>query len=181
MANYQEARVKLTNKQPNKLKSVAKSKTGTILRINKNKKNFQDEEFPQELFLTTRRTTKIRNTFANNMSTDIKLSKAQISKIIQLGESCAFWLGNLGKKALTNVAIPSTRDDLPGLVSSLASNAINKFERKISGIGAFRAGKGFTLFILNEDVNDIIKMIKSSGDSNIIIDGITETVKHEMN
>ena len=48
--------------------------TGTILRINK--KNCEDEELPHELFLTTRQKTKIRNAFANNVSTDIKLSKA---------------------------------------------------------------------------------------------------------
>ena len=46
-----------------------------MLRINK--KNFQDKELPHELFLTTRQMTNIRNAFANNMSTDIKLSKAQ--------------------------------------------------------------------------------------------------------
>ena len=40
------------------------------------------------------------------MSTDIKLSKAQISKIIQSGGSFGSWLANLGKKALANVAIP---------------------------------------------------------------------------
>ena len=80
MPNYQEARVKLANTQISKLKSASKNKTGTILRINK--KNFQDEELPHELFLTTRQTTKI-NAFASNMPTDIKLSKAQISKIIQ--------------------------------------------------------------------------------------------------
>ena len=51
MANYQEARVKLRNTQLNKLKSAVKNKTGTILRINK--KNFQDEELPQEVFRTT--------------------------------------------------------------------------------------------------------------------------------
>ena len=76
-------RVKLTNTQLNKLKSSAKNKTGTILRLNK--KKFEDEELPHELFLTTRQTTKKRNAFANNISTDIKLSKAQISKIIQSG------------------------------------------------------------------------------------------------
>ena len=70
MWNYQEAIVKLTNEQLNKSKSAAKSKTGTILRLNK--KNFEDEELPHELFLTTRQTTKIRNTFANNITTDIK-------------------------------------------------------------------------------------------------------------
>ena len=56
---------------------------------------------------------------------------------------------------------------------------MNKFERKISPKGAVRAGKWLTLFILNEDRNDIIKIIKSLEDSNVLIDGITETVKHE--
>ena len=69
MANYQEARVKLTNTQLNKLKSAAKNKTGTILRLNK--KNFEDEELPHELFLTTRQTAKIRNAFAKNMLTGL--------------------------------------------------------------------------------------------------------------
>ena len=80
MANYQEQRVKLTNVQLNKLKSRAKNKRGPISRLDK--KNFEDEELPNELFLTTRQTTAIRDAFANNISTNIKLSKAQISKII---------------------------------------------------------------------------------------------------
>ena len=46
MANYQEGKVKLTNTQLNKLKSASKSKTGTILRLNK--KNFEDKELSQE-------------------------------------------------------------------------------------------------------------------------------------
>ena len=50
-------------------------------------------------------------------------------------------VSNLGKKALTNVATPLTRRNLPGLVRNLISNAINKFETKISGKGALRAGK----------------------------------------
>ena len=67
------------------------------------------------------------------MSTYIKLSKAQISKIIQSGGSFGSWLGNLGKKALINVAIPLAKENLPGLVSNLNSSAINKFNRKICG------------------------------------------------
>ena len=78
--NYEGVRVKLPNTQLNKLKSAAKNKTWAISKINK--KNFQDEEFPHELFLTTRQTTKIRNAFANKISADIKLSMVQISKII---------------------------------------------------------------------------------------------------
>ena len=65
------------------------------------------------------------------MSTDIKLRKAQTSKIILSGESLGSLLGNLGEKLLTNVAIPFTKDNLPGLVSTIASNAINKCERKV--------------------------------------------------
>ena len=104
MANYQGARVKLTNTSLNKLKSAAKNKAGTILRLNK--KNSEDEELSHDLFLTTSRTTKITNDFANNMTSDIKLTKAQISKIIQLGGSFGSWLGNSGKKVLTKLVIP---------------------------------------------------------------------------
>ena len=71
------------------------------------------------------------------------------------------------------------RDNFPGLVSNLTSNAISKFQRKISGKGAFRAEKGFTLFISYEDMNDIIKIMKSLEDLDILIDGVTETVKDE--
>ena len=104
------------------------------------------------------------------MSTDVKLSKAWISKIIKSGRSFVFWLGNLWKKVLTNVVIPLARDNLPGLVSNLKSNAINEFERKISGKGAVRAEKRFNLFILNEDMNDIIKIIKSLEYLGVLID-----------
>ena len=96
MANYQEARVKLTNTQLSKLKSASKNKTGTILRINK--KNVEDEELSHALFLTARQMIKIRNAFAKNMSTDIELSKAQLSKITQSDGFLRNMLGNLGKK-----------------------------------------------------------------------------------
>ena len=75
------------------------------------------------------------------MSIDIKLNKAQISKIIKSGGSFGSWLGNLEKKALTNITVSLARDNLPGLVGNLASNAMNKYERKISGKGAVRDGK----------------------------------------
>ena len=72
------------------MKSVPKNKTETILRMNK--KNIEDEELPHELFLTTRKIHKVTNAFANNKSVDIKLSKAQISKIIQSGRYFGFGL-----------------------------------------------------------------------------------------
>ena len=89
-------------------------------------------------------------------------------------------LSNLGKKSLTNIAVPLARDNLPGLVGNLISNAINKFEGKISGKWAVRARKGFILFISNENLNYIIKIIKSLEDWGVLIDGVTETVKHEI-
>ena len=106
------------------------------------------------------------------MSKDIKLSKTLISKIIQSGGYFRSSLANLGKKALTNIAIPFVRYNLPGLVSNLTSNAINKFERIISGKGAVRAEKWFTLLISNEDMNGIIKVIKTLEDSSVLIDGV---------
>ena len=84
---------------------------------------------PHELFLAARQTTKTRNAFAD-MSTDVKVSQAQISKIISSGGSFGSWFGNLRKKALSNIAIPLARYNLPRSVSNLPSNAINKFEKK---------------------------------------------------
>ena len=123
MPNYQEARVELKNAELNKSKCAAKNKAGTVLTLNK--KNVEVEELPHELFLTTRQTTTIRNTFANNMSTDTKLSKCQISQIFKSGTTFGSFLGNLGKNALANIAITLATDNLPGLISNLTSNAIN--------------------------------------------------------
>ena len=114
------------------------------------------------------------------MSTDMKLSKAQIFKIIQ---SCRFFgslLGNIGKKSLTNIAISLAENNLLGLVSNLTSSAMNKFDRKISEKGAVRAGKGFTLYISNENMNDIIKIIKPLENLVVLINGVNEIVKHEI-
>ena len=72
------------------------------------------------------------------------------------------------------------RNNLPELVSNLVSNAINQFERKISGKAAVSARKRLTWFISNEDLNNIIKTIKLLEDLNVLIDGITETVKHDI-
>ena len=61
---------------------------------------FNGNDFPHELLLTTRQKTKIRNAFNNNMSTDLKLSKAQINKIIQSGGFFSKLLGPLLKTGL---------------------------------------------------------------------------------
>ena len=118
------------------------------------------------------------------MSTDIKLSKAQISKIIQLGGFTGFWLGKLGKKVITDLSIPFAKNSLPGLVSNIASgvasNAINKFERRTTLKGAVRAGKVLTLFILNEDMDCTINIVKLLDNSVVLINGVTKAVKHKI-
>ena len=72
---------------------------------------------------------------------------------------------------------------MPGLVGNIAlnaaSNAINKIERRISGKRVAKAGKELTPLISNEDMDDIIRIIKSLEDSSVLFDGVTETVKHE--
>ena len=93
------------------------------------------------------------------------------------------WLGKIDKSVVTDLAIPFAKNDLPELLSkkalNAASNTIKKFEKRITGKGAVRAVKGFTLFILN-DTDDIIKTVKSLEDSGVLIDGVIEAVKHEI-
>ena len=80
MVRYSKVNVKLLDTQLKKLKTAVKDKTGTTLRMSL--KMFPEDELPHELLLITRQKTKLRNAFNNNMSTDLKLSRAQISKII---------------------------------------------------------------------------------------------------
>ena len=92
MVEYSKVNVKLSNTQLKKLKDAVKNNTGTSLRVSL--KMFDGNNLRHELLLTTRQKTKIRNAFNNNMSTDMKFSKAQITKIIQSGR----FLGSLLSK-----------------------------------------------------------------------------------
>ena len=83
MVEYNKVNVRLSDSQLHKLKNAVKDQTGVTLRMII--KMFNGNNLPHELLLTTAQETKLRNAFENNMSTDIKLSKAQISKIIQSG------------------------------------------------------------------------------------------------
>ena len=74
MVEYNTVNANLSNSQLNKLKSAAKNKQGSTLRINA--KMFNGNNLPHELLLTTRQTTKLKNAIENNLQTDIKLSKA---------------------------------------------------------------------------------------------------------
>ena len=98
MVEYNTVNAKISNSRLNRLKSAVKNKQGTTLRMNA--RLFNGNNLPHELLLTTRQTTKLRNAIENNMSTDIKLSKAQISKIIQSGGFLGKILGSLLKTGL---------------------------------------------------------------------------------
>ena len=74
MVDYSKVNVRLSDIQLKKQKNAVKNKPGTILRISL--KLFNGNDLPHELLLTTRRKTKLRNAFNNNMWTDLKLSRA---------------------------------------------------------------------------------------------------------
>ena len=171
MVDYSKVNVKLSDTQLKKLKTAAKNKTGTTLRISLKMLNGND--FPHELLMTTKRKTKLRNAFNNNMSTDLKLSKAQISKIIQSGE----FLGSLLSKLagpLMKVAIPLAKNVLAPLGITAAASATDAgIQNKIHGSGTT------TLIISNEEMNDIMKILQALEDSNILLKGVTKTIRNE--
>ena len=148
MVEYIKINVKLTDTQIKKLKTAVKNKTGTTLRLSF--KMFDGNDLPHELLMTTKQKTRLRNAFNNNMSTDIKLSRGQISKIIQSGG----FLGSLLSKIagpLMKVAVPLAKD----ILDILAASAIHAgIQKKIHGPGTT------TLIIPNEEMNDIMKIVQ---------------------
>ena len=122
MVEYNKVNSKLTNVKLNKLKKAVKYNEGTTLRLSI--KNFNKDELQHELLLITRQNTKLRNAINNNLATDIKLSKAQIKKIIQSGG----FLGELLSKLagpLMKVALPLAKNVLAPLGLTAAMSAID--------------------------------------------------------
>ena len=87
MTQYNSLNVELSNSQLNKLKSTIKNKTEVVLRLSPTMIGNSDDEtnFLHKLLLTDRQVSHLCNAFSINSSTDIKLSKTQLSKMIQLG------------------------------------------------------------------------------------------------
>ena len=169
MVEYTKINCKLTNVQLNKLKKAVKSNEGASLRLGI--KNFNKDEIPNELLLTTRQNTKLRNAINNNLATDIKLSKAQIKKLIQSGG----FLGKLLSKLvgpLMKVARPLAKNVLAPLGLTAAMSAIDgSRQKKIHG-------SGVKLIIEQEDMNDI-KIIEALENSGISLKGVTKTIENE--
>ena len=167
MVEYSKINCKLTNIQLNKLKKVVKSNEGTTLRLGI--KNFNKDELE---LLTTRQNTELRNAINNNLATDIKLSKAQIKKLIQSGG----FLGELLSKLagpLMKVALPLAKNVLAPLGLTAAMSAIDgSIQKKIHG-------SGVKLIIEQEDINDVIKIIEALENSGILLKGVTKTIENE--
>ena len=157
MTQYNSLNVKLSNSQLNKLKSSIKNETDVVLRISSNMVSNSNDNtnFPHDLLLTNRQAANIRKAFAKNTSSDIKLSKTQLSKMIQSGG----FLGNLlGKLAapLMKVAMPLAKNVLAPLGISAAMSAIDgSIKKKMLGSGMT------TLIISNDEMDDILKIVKS--------------------
>ena len=171
MVEYSKVNVKLSDTQLKKLKTAVKDKTGTTLRMSL--KMFSGKDLPHVLLLTTRQKAKLRSAFNNKMSTDLKLSKAPISKIIQSGG----FLGSLLSKLagpLMKVAIPLAKNVLVSLEITAAASAIDAgIQKKIHSSGTT------TLIILNEEMNNIMKIGQALEDSNILLKGVTKRIKNE--
>ena len=152
MVEYTKIDCKLTNVQLNKLKKSVESNEGATLRLGI--KNFNKDELPHELLLTTRQNTKLRNAINNNLATDIKLSKAQIKKLIQSG-------GFLAKNVLAPLGLTAAMSAIDGSI-----------QKKIHG-------SGVKLIIEQEDMNDILKIIEALENSGILLKGVTKTTENE--
>ena len=129
--------------------------------------------FPHKLLLTDRQVANIRKAFSNNLSTDVEFSKNQLSKMMQ---SRGF-LGNLLSKLvgpLMKVARSLAKNVLAPLGLTAAMSAIDgSIKKKMLGSGTT------TLIISNDEMNDLIKIVKSLEDCGIILKGISETIQHE--
>ena len=151
MVEYSKENVKLSDTQLKKLKAAAKDKTGTTLRISLR----MFDGLPHELLLATRQKTKLRNVFNNNMSTDLKISRAQLSTIIQSGRFLGLLLGKLAGP-LIKVASTSAKNVLIPLGITAAVSAIDTgIQKKIHSSGTT------TLIISNEEMNDIKKIAQA--------------------
>ena len=102
ITKYNSLNVKLSNSQFHKLKSAIEDETEVVLRLSSNMIGYSDDKisFPQKLLLTNRQVANLHKAFANKSSTGIKLSKPQISKMIQSGGFLVRLLGPLLKRGL---------------------------------------------------------------------------------
>ena len=173
MTEYNSLNVKLSDSQLNKLKSAIKNGTNVTLRISSGMvRNSNDNtNFPYKLLLTDRQVANIRKAFSNNLSRDVKFSKTQLLKMTQSGG----FLGNLLSKLagpLMKVAMPLAENGLAPLGLTAAMSSIDgSIKEKMLG--------STTLIISNDEMHDIIKIVKSLENSGVLLKGVSETIQHQ--
>ena len=139
-----------------------------------------ETNFAHQLLLTNRQVANIRKTFASNSSTYIKLSKTQLSKMIQSGGFLGRLHGPLLKTGLpliSNVIKALAKSVLIPLGLTAAASAADAGIHKKKILGS---GNNIILIISNDEINDIIKIVKSLEDSGLLLKGVTETVQNEV-
>ena len=128
MTQYNSLNVKLSNSQLNKVKSAIKNENEVFLRLSSNMISDNETSFPHKLLLTNRQVANPCKTFANHLSTDIKLSKTQFSKIIQSGGFLGKLLGpslKTGLPLIKNVIKPLAKNILIPLGLTAAVSAVD--------------------------------------------------------
>ena len=172
MTQYNSLNLKLSNSKLNKLKSSIKNETDIALRISSNMVSNSNDNtnFPHELLLINRKVANIRKAFANHSSIDIKLSKTQLSKMIRSGGFLGKLLGKLAGP-LMKVAMPFAKNVLAPLGLSAAMSAVDgSIKRKMLGSGTT------TLIISNDEMDDILKIVKYLENSGLLLKGVSETI-----
>ena len=186
MTQYNSLNVKLSNSQLNKLKSAIKNETEVVLRLSSNMIGDNETNFPHKLLLTNRQVSNLRKAFANHLSADIKLSKTQLSKMIQSGGFLGRLLGPLLKTGLPlikNVIKPLAKSVLIPLgLTAAASVADAGIHKKILGSGHNNNNNNnnTTLIISNNEMEDILKIVKALEDSGLLLKGVPETIQKEV-
>ena len=143
--------------------------------------------FPHELLLTDRQVSSIRKAFSNNLSVDIKFSKTQLSKMIQSGGFLGKLLGPLLKTGLPmikNLITPLAKNVLNPLgLIAIASAADAGIHSKILASDRHSSSASHstaTLIISNKDMDDLIKIVKSLENSELLLKGVTDSVQNEV-
>ena len=176
MTQYNSLNVNLLNSQLNKLESAIKNKTEIVLRLSSNMISDDETNFLHKLLLTNRQVSNLRKAFFDKSSTDIKLSKNQISKLIQSR-------GFLGRLLcpLLKTGLPLIKKVIKSLVkivliplrlTAAASAAATGIHNKLFGSGRT------TLIISNDQVKDIEK-VKSLEDSCLLLEGVSQAIQNE--
>ena len=126
MTQYNSLNVKLSNSELNKLKSAIKNESELVLRLSTNMVGDNETNFPHKLLLFNRQVSNLRIVFANRSSTNIKLSKTQISSMMQSGGFLGRLLGpilKIGFPLIKNEIKPLAKNVLIPLGLTAAASA----------------------------------------------------------